>query len=86
VAMVCGSGSQYMQHALEAKVDCFITADVKYHQYHEAKGSIMLIDPGHAEMEKFVVEGLTTLLKQDEKIKELKIISSEVNTSPILYV
>ncbi|MFM7158388.1 MAG: Nif3-like dinuclear metal center hexameric protein [Bacteroidota bacterium] len=86
VAMVCGSGSQYMQHALEANVDCFITADVKYHQYHEAKGSIMLIDPGHAEMEKFVVEGLTTLLKQDEKIKELKIISSEVNTSPILYV
>ncbi|MGA1306865.1 MAG: Nif3-like dinuclear metal center hexameric protein [Candidatus Kapaibacteriota bacterium] len=85
IAMVCGSGSQYMQAAIDANVDCFITADVKYHQFHAAKGTIMLIDPGHAEMEQFVVEGMSTLLKQDEQLKQLNIISSEVKTSPIHY-
>ncbi|MBM4173878.1 MAG: Nif3-like dinuclear metal center hexameric protein [Ignavibacteria bacterium] len=85
IAMVCGSGSQYMQSALDANVDCFITADVKYHQFHEAKGAIMLLDPGHAEMEQFVVSGMISIIKHDETLKHLTIIGSEVHTSPIQY-
>lgn len=85
IAMVCGSGSQYMQAAIDAQVDCFITADVKYHQFHEAKGTIMLLDPGHAEMEQFVVSGMQSIIKADDTLKHLRIIASEVNTSPIQY-
>jgi dinuclear metal center YbgI/SA1388 family protein len=85
IAIVCGSGSSYMQSALASNVDCFITADVKYHQFHEAKGNIMLIDPGHAEMEQFVVEGMCTILQNDDYLS-LEFIMSEVLTSPIYYV
>ena len=85
IAMVCGSGSQYMQTAIEAKADCFITADVKYHQFHAAQGTIMLIDPGHAEMEQFVAEGMKHVMKSDDILKNLTIMASSIKTSPILY-
>ena len=85
VAIVCGSGSSYLQNALDLHVDCFITADVKYHQFHEAHGNVMLIDPGHAEMEQFVVEGLNTILQNDEHL-QMQFIMSEVLTSPVHHV
>jgi putative NIF3 family GTP cyclohydrolase 1 type 2 len=85
IAIVCGSGSSYYQDAIISKVDCFITADVKYHQFHEARGNIMLIDPGHAEMEQFVVAGMTSLLRNDEHLQSIAFIESQVNTSPIHY-
>jgi putative NIF3 family GTP cyclohydrolase 1 type 2 len=85
IAIVCGSGSSYFQNALDSQVDCFITADVKYHQFHEAKGNVMLIDPGHAEMEQFVVEGMSTILQNDECL-QMQFIMSEVLTSPIQHV
>ena len=86
IALVCGSGSSYFQDAINSKVDCFITADVKYHQFHEAHGRIMLIDPGHAEMEQFVVAGMTSLLRDDQHLQSITFIESQVNTSPIQYV
>jgi putative NIF3 family GTP cyclohydrolase 1 type 2 len=58
---------------------------VKYHQFHEAKGAIMLLDPGHAEMEQFVVSGMMSIIKHDDTLKTLTIIGSEVHTSPIHY-
>lgn len=85
IAIVCGSGSSYYQDAIISKVDCFITADVKYHQFHEARGNIMLIDPGHAEMEQFVVAGMTSLLRNDEHLQSIAFIESLVNTSQIHY-
>jgi len=72
-------------HTEKAQVDCFITADVKYHQFHEAKGNVMLIDPGHAEMEQFVVEGMSTILQNDECL-QMQFIMSDVLTSPIQHV
>ena len=58
---------------------------VKYHQFHEAHGNVMLIDPGHAEMEQFVVEGLNTILQNDEHL-QMQFIMSEVLTSPVHHV
>lgn len=85
IAIVCGSGSSYFNDAIKSGVDCFITADVKYHQFHEARGNIMLIDPGHAEMEQFVVVGMASLLRNDEHLQSITFIESQVNTSPIQY-
>jgi dinuclear metal center YbgI/SA1388 family protein len=86
IAIVCGSGTSYFQTAVESQVDCFITADVKYHQFHEAKGNIMLIDPGHAEMEQFVAEGMTSILRSDDQLQAIEFIPSKVHTSPIHYI
>lgn len=64
IAIVAGSGSDYFQAALSLGADCFITSDCKYHLFHEAKHSMTLIDPGHAEMERFVPNGLTEELNR----------------------
>lgn len=85
IAIVCGSGSSYYHDAIKSNVDCFITADVKYHQFHEARGNILLIDPGHAEMEQFVVAGMSSLLRNDAHLQSITCIESQVNTSPIRY-
>ena len=45
----------------------------------------MLIDPGHAEMEQFVVEGMSKILQNDECL-QMQFIMSEVITSPIQHV
>jgi dinuclear metal center YbgI/SA1388 family protein len=86
ISMVCGSGSSYFNHALQSGADCFITADVKYHQFREAAGKIALIDPGHAEMERFVAQGLHSLLKQESELHTLDIVLSSLWTSPVEYL
>lgn len=61
IAIVAGSGASYLDDAIASDADCFITADVKYHTFHEATERIVLIDPGHFEMEQFVPFGLVQL-------------------------
>ncbi|HPN37513.1 MAG TPA: Nif3-like dinuclear metal center hexameric protein [Melioribacteraceae bacterium] len=58
VAVCGGSGSDLLNEAILQKADAFITADIKYHTFHDAKGKITLIDAGHYETEIF---GLNTI-------------------------
>jgi dinuclear metal center YbgI/SA1388 family protein len=62
VAMVAGSGASFLDDAMAAGADVFITADVKYHAFHAAAGRIGIIDPGHFEMEQFVADGIVATL------------------------
>ena len=86
IAIVCGSGMMYFNEALSSGADCFITADIKYHQFHEAKGKITLIDPGHAQMEQFVARGLLNILNSIPDLSDIEFIVSEVHTSPVSYI
>ena len=86
IAMVCGSGMTYFNEALSSGADCFITADIKYHHFHEAKGKITLIDPGHAQMEQFVARGLLNILTSIPDFSDIEFIVSEVRTSPVSYI
>lgn len=63
VALVAGSGGSFLDDAISAGADVFITADLKYHAYHAADGTIGLIDPGHFEMEQHVASGIIRLLE-----------------------
>ncbi len=86
IAIVGGSGSMFIQNAINAGVDAFITADISYHHFHEANGKMMLIDPGHYEMEQFVPNGLLKLLKHELKTeRDIKINLSNVFTNPVRY-
>ena len=85
VAIVCGSGFSYLQEAIDSKANCFITADVKYHGFHEANNTIMLIDPGHAEMERFVTQGIFSIVKDIQDFSGMKFIQSQISTSPVKY-
>ena len=64
IAIVAGSGFSFFGDALRTKVDVFITADVKYHDFHAASGKMALIDPGHYEMEQFVADSMIEILNQ----------------------
>ncbi|TAL70040.1 MAG: Nif3-like dinuclear metal center hexameric protein [Bacteroidetes bacterium] len=86
IAIVGGSGSGFISEALVSGVDAFITADISYHHYHRVYGKMVLIDPGHYEMEQFVPNGIAQLLTKPFKgDKDLKINVSKVLTNPVHY-
>ncbi|MBI3259310.1 MAG: Nif3-like dinuclear metal center hexameric protein [Ignavibacteriae bacterium] len=89
VAIVGGSGTSFIDDAINSGAECFITADVKYHTFHYASGKIMIIDPGHYEMEHFVPQGLASLLQEITSGKSMgnppKIICSATTTNPVAY-
>lgn len=56
VAVVGGSGGEYLRAALEAGADLFVTGDVKYHQALEAESAgIPVADIGHASGERWIL-------------------------------
>ncbi|MCX7879270.1 MAG: Nif3-like dinuclear metal center hexameric protein [Ignavibacteria bacterium] len=84
IAILGGSGINFAAKAYESGADAFITADISYHNFHKYKGKMMLIDPGHWEMEYLVPFSLARLLR---KIFEDQIIFyvSKTYTNPIKY-
>ncbi|MCX8054622.1 MAG: Nif3-like dinuclear metal center hexameric protein [Ignavibacteria bacterium] len=84
IGIVGGSGSSFLKEALDANLDAFITADVTYHSFHSVKGLMLLIDPGHYEMEQFVSLGIAQLIKNSID-SSVKISVSSVNTNPVSY-
>lgn len=51
VAVLGGSGSEYIQDAIAQGADAMVTADVKYHTFQEYEEKILLVDAGHYETE-----------------------------------
>lgn len=64
VALCGGSGTDFINDAFEAEVDCFLTGDVKYHQFLDCENRIILADIGHFESECFIKEYLISLLSE----------------------
>lgn len=87
VAIVGGSGASFIDDALAANVDAFITADLKYHDFHRTEGLLTLIDAGHYEMEQFVPIGLAALVEEiaEKENEALTVMRSQTVPNPILY-
>ncbi len=65
VGLVSGSGGSELQAAYEAGCDTFVTADVKYDVFQDARElKINLIDAGHFETENPVVQVLAKWIKE----------------------
>lgn len=62
IAFCSGSGGEYIQDLEKNGIDVFITGDIKHHQAINA-GKMTVIDLGHFNSEKFVVEIFENLLK-----------------------
>jgi dinuclear metal center YbgI/SA1388 family protein len=81
---ICGgAGGFLLPDAIAAGADVLITADFKYHEYFDAHGKIMLVDPGHYETEHHIAEHMSALLK--EKFPNFATLISQVNTNPVNY-
>lgn len=84
VAVCGGSGSFLLQNAIDEKVDIFITADFKYHEFFDAENHIIIADIGHYESEQFTKELIYDLLTKN--FTKFAVRLSKVNTNPIKYL
>lgn len=83
VAVCGGAGSFLISKALSAKADIFITADIKYHEFFDADGKIILADIGHYESEVFTKDLLCAILRK--KFSTFAVNLSKTNTNPVIY-
>jgi dinuclear metal center YbgI/SA1388 family protein len=88
VAACGGSGSDLLGEAIRQGADAFVTADVKYHAFHDAVGSIALIDAGHYETEYPVVHALVSRLGKELRgiADKIPVRAASSSTNPIQYV
>ena len=56
VALCGGSGAFLLWKAKAEGVDAYITGDVKYHDFFEADGKVLLVDIGHYGSEQFTMD------------------------------
>ena len=83
VAVLGRSGSFAIEDAIYAKVDCFVTSDLKYHAYFKAENKLLLVDVGHYESEQYTKELILEFL--NKKIPKFACIISKTNTNPVNY-
>jgi dinuclear metal center YbgI/SA1388 family protein len=63
IALCGGAGALLLEAAISARADAFLTADIRYHTFHEANGRIILIDAGHYETEHVILQPLAERLR-----------------------
>jgi dinuclear metal center YbgI/SA1388 family protein len=83
VAVCGGAGSFLIPNALAAKADIYLTADLKYHEFFEPYGRMILADIGHYESEQFTIDLLHDLIA--EKFPTFAVLKTGVNTNPVRY-
>lgn len=83
IAVLGGSGAFAIARAKAAGADVLLTSDIKYHQFFEAEGKLLLMDVGHFESEQFTKNLLHDYLTK--KIPNFAISLSESITNPIKY-
>jgi len=84
VAFCGGSGSEFIDDAIQKEADVYITGDIKYHQAQTAlQNNLCIIDAGHYYTEYHSLENLKNVL---EKAVELNVYLSEKNTVKELII
>ncbi len=87
VAVCGGAGSNLIRDAVSCGADAFVTADIKYHTFHDFNKEILLIDAGHYETEihslKEVKKRLTTFIRSNNS--KIKIFKYGGSTNPIIF-
>jgi dinuclear metal center YbgI/SA1388 family protein len=83
VAVCGGSGAFLIKSALSKGADVYISADIKYHEFFDAEGKMVIADIGHYESEQFAVSLLHDLLV--EKFPTFAVLKTSVNTNPVQY-
>lgn len=87
-AVLGGSGSRYVRHALFAGADVLVTGDIDYHTAHDALAAgLCIVDPGHnAEkiMKRHVAKWLADKLKEAKY--ETAVQPSLIDTEPFQFL
>ena len=83
IALCGGAGIFLLSAALSAKADAFITSDIKYHEFFDAEGKILLADIGHYESEQYTIDLLFDILRQN--FPNFAVLKTGINTNPVHY-
>lgn len=83
VAVCGGAGSFLIKDALRQGADALVTADLKYHEFFEAEGKMMLADIGHYESEVFTKEIFYDIISKN--FINFAVNLSETYTNPVRY-
>jgi dinuclear metal center YbgI/SA1388 family protein len=83
VALCGGAGSFLIINALLGKADFFITADIRYHEFFDADGKLVLADIGHYESEQFTTDLLHDAIQK--KFPNFAVLKAGTATNPVHY-
>jgi len=83
VAICGGSGQFLLEEAKRNHADLYVTADIKYHEFFDTEGKIVLVDIGHYESEQFTIELIANKLA--EKFRTFAVHKTAVVTNPVYY-
>ncbi len=83
VGVLGGSGASGIKAALSHKCDAYLTGDIKYHDFFQSEGKMLICDIGHYESEQFVTQQLFEILS--EIFPKFAISKSVVKTNPVNY-
>ncbi|MEO9005478.1 MAG: Nif3-like dinuclear metal center hexameric protein [Ginsengibacter sp.] len=83
IAVCGGAGIFLLPAAMASGAQAYITSDIKYHDFFDADGRILLADIGHYESEQFTIELLSDFLQQ--KFPNFAVLKTEMTTNPVNY-
>ena len=83
VAICGGAGIALLPAAKASQADAFVTADIKYHQFFDANGELLLADVGHYESEIVTKKLIYTLLSN--KFANIALFECSTITNPIQF-
>jgi len=85
VAVACGSGGSFLEVAIEAGADAFVTGEATFHTLLEARASgVAMVLTGHYSSERFAVERLAGWLV--EQTEGVEVWASEVERDPLRLI
>ena len=83
IAMCGGSGGSLIGAAVRSGAQLYISGDISYHNFFTRKG-FMIMDIGHYESEKEILEILFSLIKKNFPTFAVRI-TQNINSNPIYY-
>jgi dinuclear metal center YbgI/SA1388 family protein len=83
LAICGGAGSFLIPHAIASGADIYISADMKYHEFFDANGRILIADMGHYESEQFTIDLLAEVLQQ--KFTTFAVLKTGIVTNSVQY-
>jgi dinuclear metal center YbgI/SA1388 family protein len=83
VAICGGAGIFLLKDAIAQGADAFVTGDVKYHEFFDAEGRLLLADVGHYESEFYTIELIHEHIRR--KFRNIATCFTDISTNPINY-
>ena len=84
VALCGGAGGSFIEDAVRAGAEAYVTGDIRYHDFVDNGKRILLVDCGHFETESLTRGAFRDIISQ--KFPELSVYISKSENNPVKYL